>query len=149
MEMNEFIRMFLRMFIQVGPYLVVFVVLGYIIKLQEKKAKEREEEQKKGIIKTHYVVKTEKILAIMFVVGTIFFACCMAMGIAQQEDTFVVCVFGFFFLVGIVGTVNMMVWKLEVNEMKLYGVQLLEIRKIFSLEILHIVRERKVLFGFM
>ena len=31
MEMNEFIRMFLRMFIQVGPYLVVFVVLGYII----------------------------------------------------------------------------------------------------------------------
>ena len=62
MEMNEFIRMFLRMFIQVGPYLVVFVVLGYIIKLQEKKAKEREEEQKKGIIKTHYVVKTEKIL---------------------------------------------------------------------------------------
>lgn len=33
----------------------------------------------------------------MFVVGTIFFACCMAMGIAQQEDTFVVCVFGFFF----------------------------------------------------
>ena len=29
--MNEFIRMFLRMFIQVGPYLVVFVVLGYII----------------------------------------------------------------------------------------------------------------------
>ena len=60
--MNEFIRMFLRMFIQVGPYLVVFVVLGYIIKLQEKKAKEREEEQKKGIIKTHYVVKTEKIL---------------------------------------------------------------------------------------
>jgi flagellar biosynthesis/type III secretory pathway M-ring protein FliF/YscJ len=60
MEMNEFIRMFLRMFIQVGPYLVVFVVLGYIIKLQEKKAKEREEEQKKGIIKTHYVVKTEK-----------------------------------------------------------------------------------------
>ena len=60
MEMNEFIRMFLRMFIQVGPYLVVLVVLGYIIKLQEKKAKEREEEQKKGIIKTHYVVKTEK-----------------------------------------------------------------------------------------
>ena len=97
MEMNEFIRMFLRMFIQVGPYLVVFVVLGYIIKLQEKKAKEREEEQKKGIIKTHYVVKTEKIIAIMCVVGTIFFACCMAMGIAQQEDTFVVCVFGFFF----------------------------------------------------
>ena len=115
MEMIEFIRMFLRLFIQVGRYVVVFVVLGYIIKLQEKKAKEREEEQKKGIIKTHYVVKTEKILAIMFVVGTIFFACCMAMGIAQQEDTFVVCVFGFFFLVGIVGTVNMMVWKLEVN----------------------------------
>ena len=47
--MNEFIRMFLRMFIQVGPYLVVFVVLGYIIKLQEKKAKEREGEQKKGL----------------------------------------------------------------------------------------------------
>ena len=96
MEMNEFIRMFLRMFIQVGPYLVVFVVLGYIIKLQEKKAKEREEEQKKDY-KNTLCCKDRKILAIMFVVGTIFFACCMAMGIAQQEDTFVVCVFGFFF----------------------------------------------------
>ncbi len=60
MEMNEFIRMFLRMFIQVGPYLVVFVVLGYIIKLQEKKAKEREEEQKKRDYKNTLCCNTEK-----------------------------------------------------------------------------------------
>ena len=33
----------------------------------------------------------------------------------MQEDAFVVCVFGFFFLVGVVGTVNMIMWKLEVN----------------------------------
>ena len=45
----------------------------------------------------------------MFVVGTIFFACCMAMGIAQQEDTFVVmCIWSFFFFSwSLVGTVNM------------------------------------------
>ena len=60
MEMNEFIRMFLRMFIQVGPYLVVFVVLGYIIKLQEKKAKEREEEQKKRDYKNTLCCKDRK-----------------------------------------------------------------------------------------
>jgi len=54
--------MFFEIFIQMMPYLAVFAVLGYIGRAQQKKAKEREEEQKKGIIRTCYVVKTEKIL---------------------------------------------------------------------------------------
>lgn len=106
---------FIEIFIQVIPYLAVFTILGYIVKLQQKRAKEREEEQKKGITKTHYIVKTEKILVVAFIVGTIFFACCTAMSLIAKEDMFVVCVFGIFFLVGISGTINMIVWKLEVN----------------------------------
>ncbi len=69
--------MFLEIFIQSLPYLAVFAILGYIGRTQQKKAKEREDEQKKGIIRTCYVVKTEKILTnfffIMFVPRPPFF----------------------------------------------------------------------------
>ena len=64
--------MFFEIFIQMMPYLAVFAVLGYIGRAQQKKAKEREEEQKKGIIRTCYVVKTEKILTIIFIIGIFF-----------------------------------------------------------------------------
>ena len=74
-----------------------------------------EEEQKKGIIRTHYTIKTEKFLVVAFIVGTIFFACCTAMSLREKEDMFVICIFGIFFLVGISGIVNMVMWKLEVN----------------------------------
>ncbi|OUN34741.1 DUF6560 family protein [Lachnoclostridium sp. An76] len=113
--MNELIRMILGLAVQVGPYFAVFAVFGYIARVRDKKDKEREEEQKKGIINSHYVIKTETVLAIIFVVGTIFCVFCLVMAIKMQEDAFVVCVFGFFFLVGVVGTVNMIMWKLEVN----------------------------------
>ena len=113
--MNELIRMILGLAVQVGPYFPVFAVFGYIARVRDKKDKEREEEQKKGIINSHYVIKTETVLAIIFVLGTIFCAFCLVMAIKMQEDAFVVCVFGFFFLVGVVGTVNMIMWKLEVN----------------------------------
>ena len=113
--MNELIRMILGLAVQVGPYFAVFAVFGYIARVRDKKDKEREEEQKKGIINSHYVIKTETVLAIIFVLGTIFCAFCLVMAIKMQEDAFVVCVFGFFFLVGVVGTVNMIMWKLEVN----------------------------------
>ena len=113
--MSELIHIILNIVVQIGPYFAVFVVLGYIVRVRDKKDKEREEEQKKGIINSHYVIKTETVLAIIFVVGTIFCVFCLVMAIKMQEDAFVVCVFGFFFLVGVVGTVNMIMWKLEVN----------------------------------
>ena len=113
--MNQLIRMILGLAVQVGPYFAVFAVFGYIARVRDKKDKEREEEEKKGIINSHYVIKTETVLAIIFVLGTIFCAFCLVMAIKMQEDAFVVCVFGFFFLVGVVGTVNMIMWKLEVN----------------------------------
>ena len=113
--MSELIHIILNIVVQIGPYFAVFVVLGYIVRVRDKKDKEREEEQKKGIINSHYVIKTETVLAIIFVLGTIFCAFCLVMAIKMQEDAFVVCVFGFFFLVGVVGTVNMIMWKLEVN----------------------------------
>lgn len=43
--------MFFEIFIQMMPYLAVFAVLGYIGRAQQKKAKEREEEQKKVSVK--------------------------------------------------------------------------------------------------
>ena len=75
-------------------YLVVLLLLKYLVNLQQKRAKEREEEQKKGIIRTHYTIKTEKFLVVAFIVGTIFFACCTAMSLREKEDMFVICIFG-------------------------------------------------------
>ena len=106
---------FIEIFIQVMPYLAVFVILEYMVKIQQNRAKKREEEQKRGIIRTHYTVKTEKILVGLFVVGTIFFACCTALSFIAKEDIFVICIFGVFLLVGVIGIVNMIMWKLEVN----------------------------------
>ena len=120
--MNDFLRMCFNIITQIGPYLVVLLLLKYLVNLQQKRAKEREEEQKKGIIRTHYIIKTEKVLTMFFVLavflfggGTIFFACCTAMSLREKEDMFVICIFGIFFLVGISGIVNMVMWKLEVN----------------------------------
>ena len=67
--MNNFLRMCLNIITQIGPYLVVLLLLKYLVNLQQKRAKEREEEQKKGIIRTHYIIKTEKVLT-MFLICT-------------------------------------------------------------------------------
>ena len=70
--MNIFLRMCFNIITQIGPYLVVLLFLTYIVNLQQKRAKEREEEQKKGIIRTHYIIKTEKVLTMFFVLGGSF-----------------------------------------------------------------------------
>lgn len=49
-KMNDFLRMCFNIITQIGPYLVVLLLLKYLVNLQQKRAKEREEEQKKGII---------------------------------------------------------------------------------------------------
>ena len=67
--MNNFLRMCLNIITQIGPYLVVLLLLKYLVNLQQKRAKEREEEQKKGIIRTHYIIKTEKVLTMFFVLA--------------------------------------------------------------------------------
>ena len=107
--------MFFEIFIQMMPYLAVFAVLGYIGRAQQKKAKEREEEQKKGIIRTCYVVKTEKILTIIFIIGIFFTGGLVVASVIQQEDFFPLFVFGIAFVVFLIGSLNMIMWKLEVN----------------------------------
>lgn len=107
--------MFLEIFIQMMPILVVFVVFGYIGRTQQKRAKEREEEQKKGIIRTGYVVKTEKILTIFFIVAVVLFGGGTVLSALQQEDIFPPLVFSIFFITALIGTINMIMWKLEVN----------------------------------
>ena len=107
--------MCLNIITQIGPYLVVLLLLKYLVNLQQKRAKEREEEQKKGIIRTHYTIKTEKFLVVAFIVGTIFFACCTAMSLMGKRRYVCHLYIWNIFLVGISGIVNMVMWKLEVN----------------------------------
>ena len=106
---------FIEIFIQIMPYLAVSFILGYIAKRQQKRAKEREEEQKKGIIRKHYVIKTEKVLTIIFVIGILFTGGCTVASVIQQDDIFPPLVFGIAFVVFLIGSVNMIMWKLEVN----------------------------------
>ena len=81
--MNDFLRMCFNIITQIGPYLVVLLLLKYLVNLQQKRAKEREEEQKKGIIRTHYTIKTEKFLVValrsihrfLYLTLTVIFSC--------------------------------------------------------------------------
>ena len=105
----------IEIFIQVIPYLAVFAILGYIAKLQQNRAKKREEEQKKGIIRTHYIIKTEKILTIFFIVGGFLFGGATVASAIQHDDLFPPLVFSIFFAISLIGSLNMIMWKLEVN----------------------------------
>ena len=106
---------FIKIFVEIIPYLAVFVILGHITKLQQKRAKEREEEQKKGIIRTHYVIKTEKMLTAIFIVAVFLFGWGTVASAVQQDDLLPPIGFGIFFAVSFIGSVNMIMWKLEVN----------------------------------
>ena len=105
----------IEIFIQVILYLAVFAILGYIVKLQQNRAKKREEEQKKGIIRTHYIIKTEKVLTIFFVVAVFLFGGGTVASAIQQDDLLPPIGFGIFFAISLIGSVNMIMWKLEVN----------------------------------
>ena len=59
--MNDFLRMCFNIITQIGPYLVVLLLLKYLVNLQQKRAKEREEEQKKGIIRNALYNKNREI----------------------------------------------------------------------------------------
>ena len=105
---------FIKIFVEIIPYLAVFVILGHITKLQQKRAKKREEEQKKGIIRTHYIIKTEKMLTAIFVVG-IFFSGGCTIASALAGETLVPIIFGIACIFFFIGSLNMIMWKLEVN----------------------------------
>ena len=114
-KMNDFLRMCLNIITQIGPYLVVLLLLKYLVNLQQKRAKEREEEQKKGIIRTHYIIKTEKVLTMFFVLAVFLFGGATVASAIQQDDLFPPLVFIIFFIVSLIGSLNMIMWKLEVN----------------------------------
>ena len=105
----------IEIFIQVIPYLAVFAILGYIVKLQQNRAKKREEEQKKGIIRTHYIIKTEKVLTMFFVLAVFLFGGATVASAIQQDDLLPPIGFSIFFIVSLIGSLNMIMWKLEVN----------------------------------
>ena len=112
--MGERIKIFFEVFISVSPILVVSFVFGYIVRMQEKRATEREEEQRKGIYRSHYTVKSEKMLVIIFVAGLLICGGCTIWSAMEGEKVGVV-FFGLFGIIGVAGVLNMSIWKLEIN----------------------------------
>ena len=113
--MNDFLRMCFNIITQIGPYLVVLLLLKYLVNLQQKRAKEREEEQKKGIIRTHYIIKTEKVLTMFFVLAVFLFGGATVASAIQQDDLLPPIGFSIFFIVSLIGSSNMAFnfWKKE------------------------------------
>lgn len=100
---------------RVAPFLVVFWLLKYMLVKQEKKEEKRKEEQKRGIIRTNYIVKSEKILLIIFIVATVLFGGAVIGSSIDKADKWVTYGFAVFFIVGFSGMLNMAVWKIKVN----------------------------------
>lgn len=113
--MEEFIKMSLKMLLQASPILVVLAVLNHIGKIQKKREVEREEERKKGVIRKKYTVRTENVIIFICVISAIIFSSATIICTIQQEDLAVICIFGIFALVGLFGTLNTMLWKLDIN----------------------------------
>ena len=112
--MSKFIQMCLEMVLQARPGVVVLALLGYIAKVQNRRGEKREEEKKKGIIRTKYRVKTERIMTIVFVLG-IFFSGGCTVASALAGEIWVPIVFGIAFIVFLLGSLNMIMWKIEIN----------------------------------
>lgn len=113
--MKDFIKISLEVFAQIGPYLIVFVLFGYFAKTRKERANKREQEKKQGIIRTHYIVKTERMLVNIFIVAIIFTGGCTIGSIIQKEDLFVIMVFAIVCIISLFGTLNMVMWRLEIN----------------------------------
>lgn len=109
------LRMFFDATARVAPFLVVFWLLKYMLVKQEKKEEKRKEEQKRGIIRTNYIVKSEKILLIIFIMATVMFGGAVVYGIIIKEDLWVNIGLAIFAITGLSGMLNMAVWKIEVN----------------------------------
>ncbi len=113
--MKEFIKVNLEVFAQIGPYLIVFAILRHFAKMRKERADKREQEKKRGIINTHYIVKTERILVNAFIIGILFTGGCTIGSIRQKEDLFVIIGFAAVCVICLFGTLNMVMWKIEVN----------------------------------
>lgn len=108
--MNGFLRMCLNIITQIGPYLVVLLLLSYIVNLQRTRGR-----TEKGIIRTHYIIKTEKVLTMFFVLAVFLFGGATVASAIQQDDLLPPLGFSIFFIVSLIGSLNMIMWKLEVN----------------------------------
>ena len=69
-----------------------------------------------NILYVNYTIKTEKTLTIIFVFGILFTGGCTVASAIQQDDIFPPFVFGIAFVVFFIGSLNIIMWKLEVDE---------------------------------
>lgn len=126
--MEGLFKLFFTVFTGALPWMSVYAIFGYVASIQEKRAEKRKEERKRGIIRTHYVIKSEIILVIIFTFGTLFFVLCAVLCWLTLLDNIEIinenfegadmwCVYAFavFALVCLAGTLNTLIWKLEVN----------------------------------
>ncbi len=63
----------------------IFAILRYFSKIRKERANKRDQEKKKGIIETHYIVKTERMLVYIFIVAIIFTGGCTIGSIMQRN----------------------------------------------------------------
>jgi len=108
-------RYIFSILVDVSPILVVSMIFNYVMKKKEKRAQQREKERREGIVRTKYIVKTETLLLCYMVVGVIFFGGLLIFCIVENEELWCTVFFLCFFLLGLSGTVNMAVWKIEVD----------------------------------
>ena len=60
-------------------------------------------------------MRTEKVLTMFFVLAVFLFGGATVASAIQQDDLFPPLVFSIFFIVSLIGSLNMIMWKLEVN----------------------------------
>lgn len=131
--MKELLKMYSEVFIGVVSLCAIFIiytVFRYIVTVCERKREERKKDWKSETIREHYIIKNKKISVIIFSVVTVFFGICavfcyltvfmdLSITCNMEADAWCIYLFAAFTLVGIIGILNTVIWKLEVNEQEI------------------------------
>lgn len=113
--MNGTTKLFLIVFIASMLLFEVLLVIRNKTSVQEK---QKGEEQKQSIIKTHYVVRNERMLSIITAIATVSFTSLtilLRMLFLEKAEAWYICAFVVPCLLGMGCTLNMLIWKLEVS----------------------------------
>lgn len=113
--MNGTTKLFLIVFIASTLLFEVLLVIRNKTSVQEK---QKGEEQEQSIIKTHYVVRNERMLSIITAIAIVSFTSLtilLRMLFLEKAEAWYICAFVVPCLLGMGCTLNMLIWKLEVS----------------------------------
>ncbi len=126
--MNGLSKLFLIIFIWEVLWFSIYKVFIRFVSAQDKQEEKWKEEQKQGIIRTHYVIRKKKRLIILFIIETTFFISCTFLcwlilsgniGVinenSREEGMWCVYFFAVLSFMSLAGALNMLFWKLEVK----------------------------------